>query len=214
MARDLRKDLRLYLVTDRNLARGRSELEIVRRAGAGGITAVQLRGKEMTSRELYHTGLALRQLTADLGILFIVNDRLDIALAVGADGVHLGQEDLPAAEARRLAPDMLLGATVGNAAQAVEAETAGVDYLGTDAVFPTATKTYERAPLGLEGLRLVCAATKLPVVAIGGIKAENAVQVLKAGAAGVAVVSGVVSAPDVTAATCEFRRQIEGVLPW
>ena len=173
MPRDIRKDMRLYLVTDRNLAGGRSEVDIVRRAGAGGITAVQLRGKEMTSREIYDAGLALRRLTSDLGLLFIVNDRLDVALAVGADGVHLGQEDLPVTEARRLAPDMLLGATVGSAAQAIEAETAGADYLGTDAVFPTATKTYERAPLGLEGLRQVCGATKLPVVAIKASRRET-----------------------------------------
>ncbi len=203
--------LRLYLVTDRSLSLGRTEEDVVRAAAAGGITAVQLRGKDMTSRELYETGLKLRRLSSDLGLLLIINDRLDIALAVGADGVHLGQEDLPIHVARRLAPRLLLGATVGSVEEAFKAESEGADYLGTSAVFKTSTKAYQRDPLGLSGLRRICQASKIPVVAIGGIKASNAAQVMREGVVGVAVVSGIVSAADVMGAARGIRQEIEGV---
>jgi len=206
---DLRNALRLYLVTDRALSLGRSEAQVVRAAAAGGVSAVQLRGKDMTSRELYETGLTLRRLCSQLSLLFMVNDRLDIALAVGADGVHLGQDDLPLSAARRLAPGMLLGATVGSPEEAREAESMGADYLGTVAVFPTGTKAYSGPPIGIEGLRRLCASTTLPVVAIGGIGEGNASSVLQAGAAGIAVVSAIVSAPDITGAAKRLRRVVE-----
>jgi thiamine-phosphate pyrophosphorylase len=211
MKRDLSQALRLYLVTDRSLSMGRSEEEVVRAAAAGGITAVQLRGKDMTSRELWKAGVTLRRLASREGLLFIVNDRLDVAMAVGADGVHLGQEDLPVAEARRLAPHLIIGATAGNEDEAREAEVAGADYLGTVAVFPTATKTYPEPPLGLGGLGRLCRATRLPVAAMGGVKAENARAVLDAGATGIAVVSAIVSAPDPSEAARRLKMEVEGV---
>jgi len=212
MKSDLERALRLYLVTGRTLSMGRSEEEVVRAAARGGITAFQLRGKDMTSREIYETGLILRRVASEEVLLFIVNDRLDVALAVGADGVHLGQEDLPAVEAKRLAPHLVIGVTAGSEEEAREAEAAGADYLGTPAIFPTGTKAYSEPPLGLEGLTRLCGATRLPVVAIGGIKVENARAVLGTGAAGIAVVSAIASAADVTEAARRLREEVEGAL--
>lgn len=201
--------LRLYVVTDRELARGRPEPEVVRQALAGGATAIQLRGKELGGRELYQIGKELRQITREAGALFFVNDRLDVAMAVEADGVHLGQEDLPLACARRIAgPDLLIGITAETVDQAVEAEREGADYLGTRAVFATPTKVY-REPMGLELLAEMVRAVNIPVVAIGGIKAGNAREVLATGVAGLAVVSAVVAAEDVRAAAAELAAVIE-----
>ncbi|HEY8531828.1 MAG TPA: thiamine phosphate synthase [Limnochorda sp.] len=196
--------LRLYVVTDRTLARGRSEVEVVRQALAGGATAIQLRGKDWSGRELYRVGRQLRELTWEAGALFFVNDRLDVAMAVEADGVHLGQEDLPLAAARRLAgPDFLIGITAETVEQGIAAQEAGADYLGTRAVFATPTKAY-REPMGLEELRRLVQAVSIPVVAIGGINAQNARGVLAAGAAGIGVVSAVVAAPDIAGAAAEL----------
>lgn len=201
--------LRLYVVTDRALARGRSELEVVRQALAGGATAIQLRGKDWSGRELYRVGRELRQATREAGALLLVNDRLDVALAVEADGVHLGQEDLPAAEARRLGgPGFLIGVTAETVEQGVAAEAEGADYLGTRAVFPTSTKAY-REPMGVAALAQLVRAVSIPVVAIGGIKAKNARQVLATGVAGLAVVSAVVAAEDVRAAAAQLAGLIE-----
>lgn len=202
--------LRLYVVTDRELARGRSETEVVRQALAGGATAIQLRAKELGGRELYRIGKELRQITREAGALFFVNDRLDVAMAVEADGVHLGQEDLPLAHARRIAgPDLLIGITAETVDQAVEAERGGADYLGTRAVFATPTKAY-REPMGLGLLAEMVRAVAIPVVAIGGIKAGNAREVLATGVAGLAVVSAVVAAEDVRAAAARLAAVIEG----
>jgi len=163
----------------------------------------------MSSRQMYETGLSLRRLTSKLGLMFIVNDRVDIALAVEADGVHLGQDDLPLFRAKQLAPNLLFGVTAETPEQAREAEQHGADYLGTAAVFSTQTKVYKQPPLGLQGLKQICQATSLPVIAIGGIKPENARQVIEAGAAGVAAVSAIVSADNVETAARELRLIIE-----
>lgn len=201
--------LRLYVVTDRALAQGRSEVEVVRAALEGGATAIQLRGKDWSSRELYRVGRELRQLTREAGALFVVNDRLDIALAVEADGVHLGQEDLPLAEARRLAgPHLLIGITAETVEQGVAAQEEGADYLGTRAIFATPTKAY-REPMGLDELARLVQAVQIPVVAIGGIHAGNARQVLATGVAGLGVVSAVVAAEDVRAAAAELAGLIQ-----
>ncbi len=210
MKEKLREKLRLYLVTDRELARGRTEEEVVKKAAAGGITAVQLRGKEMTSRELFEIGLHLRRITRDLGILFIINDRLDIALCVEADGVHLGQSDLPLAAAKKLGGNKLIyGVTAETPEQARSGEKEGADYIGTAAVFATSTKEYPIEPLGLGGLKELVEATSLPVVAIGGLNVERAPQVMNTGVAGIAVVSAIVSAPDIKGAAENLTRAIE-----
>lgn len=203
-------DLSLYVVTDRGLARGRPLEEVVRAAIAGGATAVQLREKAATTREFVELARVLRRLTREAGVTFIVNDRIDVALAVDADGVHVGQDDMPAALARRLiGPDRILGVTAGTEAEARQAEADGADYLGCTAVFPTATKPDHREPLGLEGLRRLAQAVRIPVVAIGGIHAGNAADVMAQGVAGIAVVSAVMAADDVEAAARELRGVVD-----
>lgn len=202
----LRKRLLLYVIVDRAFSGGRGEEEVVAAAARGGATAVQLRSKEMTARQLYLTGLSLRTLTRQMGLLFIVNDRVDVALAVDADGVHLGQDDLPLEAARRLmGRRRIIGISVDTAEEARQAERGGADYLGAGPVFATPSKADAGPVMGPEGLRDICRAVRIPVVGIGGIGAHNARQVMEAGAAGVAVISAVVSAPDVTAAARALR---------
>lgn len=206
-----RFDPSLYVVTDRPLARGRPLEAVVRAAIAGGATAVQLREKEASTRTFLELAQALRALTREAGVTFIVNDRIDVALAVDADGVHVGQDDMPAALARRLiGPDRILGVTAANEEQARRAQDDGADYIGCSAVFATATKRDAGVPLGLEGLRRLARAVRIPVVAIGGINAANAAGVMGCGVAGIAVVSAVVAAEDVEAAARELRRIVDG----
>lgn len=193
--------LRLYVVLDRELSGGRDLREVTRAALAGGARAIQVRGKNWTARELYETTLALRPLTAAGGALLVVNDRLDVALAAGADGVHVGQSDLPAAAARELlGPGRILGVSVSTIEEAREAA-AVADYVSVSPVFDTPTKPDAGRGVGLEGLRCIAAAVApVPAVAIGGINLGTAAACTAAGAAGLAVVSAVVSAPDVEAA--------------
>jgi thiamine-phosphate pyrophosphorylase len=199
-------DLSLYLVTDRPLALGRPIDEVVGQAIAGGVTCVQLREKETGSREFFELARRIRGLTREAGITFIINDRLDIALAAEADGLHVGQDDLPAEVARRLlGPERILGVTAATAMEARAAVAAGADYLGCNAVFATPTKIDTGEPLGLEGLRDLVQEAGVPVVAIGGIKAANAAAVLASGVAGIAVVSAIMSAADPESAARELK---------
>lgn len=194
-------DYSLYLVTDDALAGGRSIEWIVAEAVAGGVTCVQLREKHAESRAYYERARALRERLRPLGIPLIINDRLDIALAAGADGVHLGQGDLPCVEARRIAgPNFLIGISVSTTAEAQAAARDGADYLGISPIFDTPTKTDTPPATGIDGLRAIRAAVSLPLVAIGGIKAENAAAVVRAGADGIAVVSAIMAAADPRAA--------------
>lgn len=205
-------DYSLYLVTDRSLSRGRPTAEIVRQAVQGGVTCVQLREKSCGTREFLEEARAVKAVLAGTGVPLIINDRLDVALAAGADGVHLGQRDMPLAEARRLAPSgWIIGVSAESVADAVQAEREGADYVGASPVFATPTKTDTAPPLGLDGLRAVCAAVKIPVVAIGGIHAGNAHAVRAAGAAGLAVVSAIVAAESPRAAAAELWRCIQGI---
>ena len=207
---ELRPRLALYVITDRSLAGGRPEEEVVRQAIAGGATAIQLRGKDFSGGELYAVGLRLRETTRRAGVLFFVNDRVDVAVAVGADGVHVGQEDLPAPATRRiLGPGRLLGVSASTLEEARRAEADGADYIGFGGIYPTQTKA-DVCRSGLEELRRVAAEVRVPVVAIGGIKAANAPEVLAAGAHGLAVVSAVVAAPDPQAAAAEFAAILRG----
>ena len=207
--KDLRARLRLYVITDRRLAGGRPEEEVVRAAAAGGATAIQLRGKEMGGRQLYQVGTVLRRLAKELDLLFIVNDRVDVALAVEADGVHLGQDDLPLTEARRLlGRKMVIGISVDTVEEALAAQRGGADYLGAGPVFPTTSKTDTGPVMGPDGLQRICAAVRIPVVGIGGVSVFNARQVMEAGAAGLAAMSAIVSAPDVAAAASALRAAI------
>lgn len=199
-------DWSLYVVTDAGLSRGRSHLAVIEAAIAGGATVVQYREKAASTRQMIAEALALRELTRRAGVPLIVNDRLDVALAIDADGVHVGQDDMPAAVARRLiGPDKLLGVSAANLAEAMQAVQDGADYLGVGPVFATPTKPDAAPPIGMEGLREICRHVPLPVVAIGGINAANAAAAIAAGAQGIAVVSAVVAAEDVVAAARQLR---------
>ena len=204
-----RIDYSLYLVTDRSLSRGRGTVEIVRAAVAGGVTCVQLREKSCGPREFIEEARALVAVLRDTGVPLIVNDRVDVALAAGANGVHLGQRDMALADARRLGPPgWIIGISAESVEDAIRAEREGADYIGVSPVFATPTKTDTAPPLGLEGLRAIRAAVKIPLVAIGGIHAGNAREVIRAGADGLAVVSAIASADSPQAAAAALRREI------
>jgi thiamine-phosphate pyrophosphorylase len=203
-------DYSLVLVTDRSLSRGRTTCEIVREAVAGGVTCVQLREKNCGTREFLYEARALRKLLQGSGVPLIINDRVDVALAIGADGVHLGQRDMAVAEARRLGPpSWIIGVSAESVEDAIRAEREGADYIGVSPVFATPTKTDAAAPLGLEGLRAIRAAVKIPLVAIGGIHSGNARDVIRAGADGLAVVSAIVSTDSPREAAAVLRREID-----
>lgn len=208
-------DLSVYVITDRQLARGRSHSKVAIEAIAGGATCIQLREKDpsVTTRELFDMAAEFRVLTKEKGVALIINDRLDIALAVGADGVHLGQDDLPLGRARRfLPPGMILGASAGDPRQARKAQAEGASYLGAGAIFGTTTKADAGKPIGPTGLAAVCRSVEIPVVGIGGIDAGNAPAVIAAGAAGVAVISSVVGAKDIAAATKKIALAVNAAL--
>ncbi|SFU30351.1 thiamine-phosphate pyrophosphorylase [Polaromonas sp. YR568] len=198
--------LRLYLVTDQALTRGRPLADVVAAAVQGGVTCVQLREKQLGTREFLAQALILKALLTPLGIPLVINDRIDIALACGAEGVHLGQNDLPADEARKLLPPgVFIGWSVESMDDVQQSAALPVDYLGVSPLFSTPTKTDTKDPWGLEGLAVVRAATPLPLVAIGGIHAGNARDVLRAGADGLAVVSAICGADDPLAAAAALR---------
>jgi thiamine-phosphate pyrophosphorylase len=201
----------LYLVTDRNLSRGRSTLEIVQAAVRGGVTMIQLREKSCPTREFIDEANAIRNFLKSANIPLIINDRVDVALAVHADGVHLGQKDMPLATARRIVgSQMVIGISAESLDGAVEAEAGGADYIGVSPVHATPTKTDTAPALGLEGLRGIRRAVKIPLVGIGGLNAANAGEAIQNGADGIAVVSAIVSADDPEQAARELKRAIAG----
>ena len=190
-------DYSLYLVTDRGLSRGRSNLEIIEAAVSGGVTCVQLREKDCSTREFIDQALAIKHFLKGRQVPLIINDRLDVALAVAADGIHLGQSDMPLETARKIAgPSMLIGISAESVRDALEAEAGGADYLGVSPVYATPTKTDTAPPLGLEGLREIRQRVKIPLVGIGGLNSANAAEAIRHGADGIAVVSAIVSADD------------------
>ncbi|MDR2476592.1 MAG: thiamine phosphate synthase [Treponema sp.] len=199
--------LRLYLCTDRILALGRSLEEAVEAAIAGGVTMVQLREKDASSREFYEIACAVRRITEARRAPLVINDRLDIALAVGAAGLHIGQSDLPLEAARKIAGNRLfIGVSAGTVEEALSAQAGGADYLGVGAVFPTGSKVDAGDAIGIERLAAICSAVDIPVVGIGGIGPQNAEAVIKAGAAGIAVISAILSQPDIQAAAEQLRQ--------
>ena len=203
-------DCTLYLVTDRNLSLGRPLGEIVAAGVRGGVTVVQLREKDLGCGEFIRLAFEIKELTDRLNLPLIINDRLDVAMACGAAGVHLGQEDMNCVHARRVAgPGIIVGVSVSTPEEALQAESDGADYLGVSPVFSTPTKTDTAPPTDLEGLKKIRKAVRIPLVGIGGINAANAAEVIGAGADGVAVVSAIVSAPDPCLAARELRKAIE-----
>ena len=203
-------NLRLYLVTDRTLSGDRPLEKIVCESVASGVTAVQLREKNSGTREFLEQAFTLRQATTQLGIPLIINDRLDIALACRADGIHLGQDDMQCALARRIAGnDMIFGISVSTLNEALQAETDGADYLGVGPLFTTPTKADALPATGLDVLRSIRRAVRIPLVGIGGINYTNAGDVIRAGADGVAVVSAIIASPDPGAAAAALRSVVD-----
>ena len=187
----------LYLVLDAAALGGRDEVEVAAAAVRGGARIIQLRDKHRGKADVLAAARKLRSLCAEKGVLFVVNDHLDIALAVRADGLHLGQDDLPPAEARRILPlDMLIGCSTHSTAEAVRAQAAGADYVALGSIYPTTSKERYRL-VGLETLRRTRSRVSVPLVAIGGINDTNVREVIKAGADAVAVISAVLGADDV-----------------
>jgi thiamine-phosphate pyrophosphorylase len=198
-------DLSVYLVTDHALCATRGTLETVRQAIAAGVTVVQMRDPLAKTRVLIEEARALAALLGPAGIPFIVNDRVDVAIAAKADGVHLGQSDMSVRDARALVgPEPIIGLSITSLADLAASDLAGVDYLGVGPVFATATKADAAPAMGLAGLAAVRAACRLPIVAIGGIAAANTAEVIAAGADGVAVVSAICAAADAGQATREL----------
>lgn len=188
-------DYSLYLVTDNHLARGRSTEDIVEAAVAGGVTCVQIREKKIDTRAFVAQAKELKKLLQPLGIPLIVNDRLDVALAANADGIHLGQTDMTIEDARRIAgDDIIIGISAESLQDAINAQAQGADYIGISPVFTTDTKKDIATPQGLDGLFSIRKQTSIPLVAIGGINKGNIKSVIQAGADGIAVVSAIVSA--------------------
>ena len=202
-------DLSLYLVTDRALSSGRSTLAVVEAAVRGGVTCVQLREKSASTRRFVEEAMAVKGFLREAGVPLIVNDRIDVALAVGAEGIHLGQTDMLIRQARPLVGDrMLIGISAESVEDAIAAEAEGADYVSASPLFATPTKTDTAAPLGMEGLRQIRAAVRIPLVAIGGIHRDNCGEVIRSGADGVAVVSAIVSAEDPEAAAREISSRL------
>ncbi|GHV08087.1 thiamine-phosphate synthase [Spirochaetia bacterium] len=199
-------DLLLYLCTDRVLSLGRPITEALEAAIAGGITMVQLREKNASTREFYDIALEVQRITKKHGVPLVVNDRLDIALAIGAEGIHIGQSDMPLRIARRLVGEMMfIGVSVHTVEQARLAEADGADYLGVGAVWATGSKA-DAAAIGLDRLREIRAAVHIPAVAIGGIGPANVSQVMATGIEGVAVISAILSQSDIGEAAKNLRR--------
>lgn len=205
-------DYSLYLVADAEYARGRDLAGLVEAAVDGGVTVVQLRAKLLGGAAFAALASDLASRLARRGLPLLVNDRVDIALACGAAGVHLGQEDVPVAVARRLlGPRAVIGVSVNTPGEARQAERDGADYVGAGPAYATGTKETPLAVLGPAGIGLVRRATRLPVVAIGGIAAANAADMASAGADGIAVVSAVLGAPDARRAAEELKQAFTGI---
>jgi thiamine-phosphate pyrophosphorylase len=197
----------IYLVTDQDLCLGRSLAAVVEAAAGAGIACVQLREKTLPTRFFLNQALTLQPILAAAGIPLLINDRVDIALAAGADGVHLGQSDMPCEAARRLlGPDAVIGLSVETWEDVTAAQDLDVNYLGVSPIFATPTKTDTKTPWGLEGLARIRAYSRHPLVAIGGLNPANAPDIIKAGADAVAVVSAICSAKDPHAAARDLVR--------
>ena len=203
-------DYSLYLVTDRGISRERTTIQIVEAALRGGVTCVQLREKTCSTREFITQALSIKDHLKRHNVPLIINDRVDIALAVNADGVHLGQSDMPIETAKAILKDsMIIGISAESLKNAVQAEKDGADYIGVGSIYATSTKTDTASPLGLEGLREIRRSVKIPLVGIGGLNRENAGEVINNGADGVAVVSAIVAAHDPEKAAGELKKIIE-----
>ena len=201
----MKPDYSLYLVTDRMRMSTRTLGEAVEQAVIGGCTLVQLREKDISALDFYALALEIKTITDRYGIPLIINDRIDIAMATGADGVHIGQRDIPVDIARKvIGKDMLLGVSVGSATEAIDAVKAGADYLGVGAMFPTGTKP-DAGFVSMEELGRIRKAVDIPIVVIGGISRENAMLFRPMGVDGLAVVSAVIAQPDIKKSAADLK---------
>ena len=207
-----REALRLYLVTNRYQDSLESFLEKVETACRSGVTIIQLREKNLTTNQYYHLAKQVKEITDAYQVPLIIDDRLDICLAVDAAGLHIGDDELPVSVARKvLGPEKILGVTAKTVKRALEAETSGADYLGTGAIFPTTTK--ENAPITqISTLKTICQTVAIPVVAIGGLTSENIEQLIGTGIAGVAVVRDLMQAEDIEAKTQAFLTKLDDIV--
>jgi thiamine-phosphate pyrophosphorylase len=206
-------DFRLYLITDRRQAAGGNLLEAVERALAGGVRAVQLREKDLGGRELLELARKMRALASRYGAKLLINDRADIALAAGADGVHLGEASIPPEEARRLlGPGKLIGCSAHSAERLAAAEAGGADFAVFGPVYFTPSKAPYGPPLGVDTLRRACASVRIPVFALGGVGAENIEEVIAAGADGVAMISAILAAEDPETSASEINLSVNDAI--
>jgi thiamine-phosphate pyrophosphorylase len=210
MNRERRKavlqEIDVYPVTCERLSAGRSNLEVLQAVIQGGVRIIQLREKEYSARDLYHMALKFREMTAKAGVLLIINDHLDIAMAVEADGVHLGQNDLPVTAARRIAPELLVGASTHSLEEARQAQDDGADYVNIGPIFPTKTKEGVEQFLGPDAIRVIAPAIRIPFTVMGGINESNIDEVLAAGARRVALVTAITLAPDISQKVRALRK--------
>lgn len=199
----------LYLITDQYIVKGLSHIQIAEAALSGGVRFIQYREKLLSKRESFNIALELRNLTNKFNAALIINDDVDIAMTVNADGVHLGQDDLPVQTARRvIGENKIIGLSTHSLKDAAAAQDSGADYIAIGPIFKSTTKDV-RSPLGADIIRAVKKISKLPVIAIGGINEENVGDVMQAGADGAAIISAIISKPDITASVREFIRKIE-----
>ena len=207
-----REALRLYLVTNRYQDSLENFLEKVETACRSGVTIIQLREKNLTTNQYYHLAKQVKEITDAYQVPLIIDDRLDVCLAVDAAGLHIGDDELPVSVARQvLGPEKILGVTAKTVKRALEAETSGADYLGTGAIFPTTTK--ENAPITLiSTLKTICQTVAIPVVAIGGLTSENIDQLTGTGIAGVAVVRDLMQAEDIEAKAHAFLTKLDDIV--
>ncbi|WP_247944941.1 thiamine phosphate synthase [Streptococcus oralis] len=207
-----RKVLKLYLVTNRYQDSLENFLEKVEAACRSGVTIIQLREKNLTTNQYYQLAKQVKEITDAYQVPLIIDDRLDVCLAVDAAGLHIGDDELPVSVARKvLGPDKILGVTAKTVKRALEAETSGADYLGTGAIFPTTTK--ENAPITqISTLKTICQTVAIPVVAIGGLTSENIEQLIGTGIAGVAVVRDLMQAEDIEAKTQAFLTKLDDIV--
>jgi thiamine-phosphate pyrophosphorylase len=203
--KDLKDALLLYAVTDRHWLEGRSLYDVVRQSLEGGVTFLQLREKELDEARFYEEAVQLQKLARAYGVPFVINDNVEIALRMDADGVHVGQNDMEAGNVRALiGPDKILGVSAETVEQAIQAEQKGADYLGVGAVFPTGSKE-DAATVSIDTLKAICQAVSIPVVAIGGITKENTPSLAGSGICGIAIISAIYAQKDIQKATVELK---------
>ncbi len=199
----------VYPVTCEELSGGRTNLKVLESIIQGGAKIIQLREKNYSAKQFYHLSVKFREITTQSNVLFMINDHLDIALAVGADGVHLGQDDLPLEAARRLAPDLIIGASTDSLETALHAQKAGADYINIGPIFPTRTKKDISHFLGPEMIAHIRPQIQVPFTVMGGINLSNMDQVLSYGASRIAMVTGITQAPDIPERVKTIREKIK-----